>query len=58
MLLYINIFLNVFERTKFETNLVFGICLVVACGFMESLKDMAMNKFGKQSIFSWGKVCY
>jgi len=27
-------FLNVVERMKFETHLVFSICLVVACGFM------------------------
>ena len=31
------------------------ICLVVACGFMESLKLMAGNKFKKRSIFPGGK---
>jgi len=32
--------------------------LDVACGFIESVKDMAVNKFTKPSIFSWCKVCY
>jgi len=49
-------FLNA-KRMKFKTNLVFWICLVVACGFMESLKGMAVNKFRKPSIFWGGKVC-
>jgi len=30
-------FLNV-KRMKLKTNVVFSICLVVACGFMEYLK--------------------
>jgi len=40
---------------KFETNLVFSICLVVARGFSESLKAMAVNKFRKPSMFQWKK---
>ena len=51
-------FLNVVERMKFKTNLVFWIWLVVACGFMEFLKDMTVNKFSKPSILLVGKVCY
>jgi len=47
-------FLDVIKRMKLKTNLVFGICLVVACGFMES-PDMAVNKFRKPSIFQVGK---
>jgi len=46
------IFSNVVKRLKSKTTLVFWIFLVVACGFMESFKDMAMNKFKKPSIFS------
>jgi len=47
-------FLDVIKRMKLKTNLVFRICLVVACGFMES-PDMAVNKFRKPSIFQVGK---
>jgi len=47
-------FLDVIKRMKLKTNLVFRICLVVACGFMES-PDMAVNKFTKTSIFQVGK---
>jgi len=44
-------FLSEVKNMKFKTNLVFSICLVVAYGFMESLNDMAVNKFRKPSIF-------
>jgi len=56
MLLYV---CNVLEckRMKFKTNLVFRMCLVVTCGFMESIKDMAVNKFKKPNIISGVKVC-
>ena len=47
-------FLDVIKRMKLKTNLVFRICLVVACGFLES-PDMAVNKFRKPSIFQVGK---
>jgi len=33
------------------------ICLIVACDFMESLQDMAVNKFRKPSILG-GEVCF
>jgi len=36
----------------FKTKFVLSICLAVACSFMESLKDMAVNEFKKTSIFS------
>jgi len=50
-------FLNVIKRMKFETNLVFGTCFLVSCGFIVTpkLKDTAVKKFSKQSIFSRGK---
>jgi len=40
---------------KFETNSMFLICMFVACGSMDSLKDMAVNKFMTPIIFQWGK---
>jgi len=40
---------------KFKTNLVIQICLVVACGFMELLRDMAVNKFKKTKHFFRGE---
>jgi len=35
----------VIKRMKFETNLVFQFFLVVVYGFMDSHKDMNVNKF-------------
>jgi len=56
MLLYVahTVFLNVVKKMTFtsKTNLVFWICLVVACVFADSLQHMAVNKFRKPSIFS------
>jgi len=43
-------FLSVVKRMKLKANLMFWICLIVASGFMESLEDMAMNRFTKPSI--------
>jgi len=48
--------LNVVKRMKFETNLVFLMNVVVGCGFMESRRHMAVNKFRKASNFS-GERC-
>jgi len=45
-----SMFLNVVKRMKLKTNIVFSICLVIDCGFMES-PDMAVKKFRKPSIF-------
>ena len=47
-------FLDVVKRMKLKTNVLFRICFVVTCGFMES-PDMAVNKFRKPSIFQMGK---
>jgi len=48
-------FLNV-ERMKFKTKLVFGICLVVAYGVMESLKGHGCEQIQETRHFS-GRKC-
>jgi len=40
---------------KFNRDLVFGICLVVACGFRESFKDTAVNKLRKLGVLFQGE---
>jgi len=52
-----SMFLSVMKRMKLKMNLMFWICLIIACGSMESLKEMAVNKFRKPSIIQ-GEVCY
>jgi len=49
----------VVERMKFKTNLAFQIFLVVVYGFMDSHKDMNLNKFRIPTIkhFSKGGKC-
>jgi len=51
VLLYARHVLNVVKKMKFEINLVFWICFIVACSFIESFKDMAVNKFKKPCLF-------
>jgi len=47
--------LKAVERMKFNTDLVLRLCLVDACGFRESLKDMAVKKLRKQRVFFQGE---
>jgi len=49
-------FLGVMKRMKFRTNLIFRICLLVACGFMKSLMDMTVIKFSKPTFFQVARV--
>ena len=55
MLLFAMFFL---QKTKFKTNSVFWIFLVVVFSFMDSHKDMNVNKFRiptTKHFFKWGK---
>jgi len=48
----------VIKRMKFKTNLMFQIFLFVVYGFMDSHKDMNVNKFRittTQHVFKGGK---
>jgi len=50
--------LDVVKMLTFKTNSAFWICLVVAFGFMEFRKNVAVKKFRKPRTVSEGKVCY
>jgi len=54
MLFMYSMFLNVVERIKWKTNFVIWICLVVACGPMESLKN-GCEQIQETKHFSRGK---
>jgi len=48
-------FLNVVNKPKYKTNLMFSICLVVACG-LESFKAWLWTTSENQAFFLGGSL--